>query len=339
MHSIRTGTVFVIVVKETTILNTDTLIEIQPLQAPGVKPVVEKLTGRLNIEEKLGRFQLNSVFTSAFSFHQAKLSFCQETQLRANEVPTNKFGLAVLLEGRNDATFGDIQIKAEQGQSVFTFNAGLPEQHVFHAHEETRVMYFEVSPEYFHNTFFDDDHDQNPALQKLRDRLERNEFTAHSTSTSAMQRRIIHDITHCPLDGSLGKLMLEASLQQMFALQLAEMMKDHSRRSRLSTRDREIIHAVKHHLQSTFSEDHSLLDLSRRFGLNQNKLKTGFREEFGVPVIEYLFQLKMDHAKMLLCSYGANVSEAASAVGYRHAHHFATAFKRKFGFSPSRLRG
>lgn len=334
----RTGTVFVTNVKGSTILNTDTLIEIQPLKGPESAARVERLTGKLNIEEKLGIFQLDSVFAPAFSFHQAKLSFRYETLLRANESPKNRFGLAVILEGRGDATFGDTEVQAIAGQSVFTYNAGLNEKHVFHAHESTRVMYFEVSPEYFFHTFLDDDLQTNISLQKLRDRLERNEFVVHNASTSALQKRIIHDINQCPLGGSLGKLMLEASLQQMFALQLADMMKEQRRQSRLGARDREIIHAVKHHLQSTFQEDHSLLELSRKFGLNQNKLKTGFREEFGVPVIEYLFQLKMDHAKMLLSHHGVNVSEAACAVGYRHAHHFATAFKRKFGFSPSTLR-
>ena len=153
-----------------------------------------------------------------------------------------------------------------------------------------------------------------------------------------MQQRIIHDINNCPLDGSLGKIMLEASLQQIFVLQLAEMMKEQCSQSRLSARDREIIHAVKKHLHSTFQDDHSLLDLSRKFGLNQSKLKRGFREEFGMPVIEYLYQLRMEHARAMLCRQGVSVTEAAVAVGYRHAHHFATAFKRKFGYSPSRMR-
>lgn len=324
--------------KKSTALNTNTLIEIVPLHEPEAAAIVQRVAGKLDIDEKLGRFQVDSVFASGFSFHQAKLSFNYETLLRASDAPEHRFGLAVLLEGGGDATFGDIELKTQAGQSVFTFNAGLREKHLFHAREATRVIYFEAAPEYFNNTFFDDDVETNSALLKLRDRLQGKEFIAHSSATSAMQQRIMHDIHNCPLDGCLGKLMLEASLQQMFALQLADMLRDQSNPSRLHSRDREIIHAVKHHLQSTFQEEHSLLDLSRKFGLNQSKLKTAFRQEFGLPVIEYLYQLKMDHAKMLLVEHNVSVSEAASAVGYRHAHHFATAFKRKFGFSPSRLK-
>jgi AraC-like DNA-binding protein len=51
-----------------------------------------------------------------------------------------------------------------------------------------------------------------------------------------------------------------------------------------------------------------------------------------------VFNLKMNYAHSLIFDKGKYVAEAAPIVGYKNANHFATAFKRKFGVSPSRLR-
>jgi AraC-like DNA-binding protein len=44
----------------------------------------------------------------------------------------------------------------------------------------------------------------------------------------------------------------------------------------------------------------------------------------------------MDKAKLLL-KEGKPVREVAFEVGYKNAHHFTTAFKKKFGYLPSKI--
>ena len=67
------------------------------------------------------------------------------------------------------------------------------------------------------------------------------------------------------------------------------------------------------------------------------KLKKSFKELFGIPVIEYLYNLKMEHARKMLYEQGMYVSEVSSIVGYKNPNHFSTAFKRKFGVKPSKV--
>ena len=133
--------------------------------------------------------------------------------------------------------------------------------------------------------------------------------------------------------------MLEGCLLQLIALQLYSIGDINAGRETLNGREREVMYAVKEYLEVNFTKDHSLLNLSREFGINQSKLQKNFKALFGVPVIEYVFNLKMQHAYTLLCDKGMYVAEVAPLIGYRNANHFATAFKRKFGVSPSRLRG
>ena len=95
---------------------------------------------------------------------------------------------------------------------------------------------------------------------------------------------------------------------------------------------------MKEYITVNFNDDHSIATLSRRFGINQTKLKKYFKELFGVPVIEFVFNLRMDHAQTLLYDHGMYVANVAPIAGYKNPNHFATAFRRKFGVSPSEIR-
>lgn len=80
----------------------------------------------------------------------------------------------------------------------------------------------------------------------------------------------------------------------------------------------------------------SLTELSRKTGLNDFKLKKGFKALFGHTVFGYLAELRMNLAHKLLKD-GRSVSEVAETVGYKNAHHFTAAFKKHFDMLPSKV--
>lgn len=80
----------------------------------------------------------------------------------------------------------------------------------------------------------------------------------------------------------------------------------------------------------------SLIELSRKTGLNDFKLKKGFKALFGNTVFGYLAERRMNLAYKLL-KEGLNVSEVAETVGYKNAHHFTAAFKKHFDMLPSKV--
>jgi len=100
------------------------------------------------------------------------------------------------------------------------------------------------------------------------------------------------------------------------------------------SRDEEALAAAASYLERNLDEDHSLAGLSRKFALNEFKLKRGFRERFGITVFGYLRQCRMDRARQLLLSRRYTVLEVANAVGYANPSHFARAFRGCFGLNP-----
>ena len=100
------------------------------------------------------------------------------------------------------------------------------------------------------------------------------------------------------------------------------------------SRDEEALAAAASYLERNLDEDHSIADLSRKFALNEFKLKRGFRDRFGITVFGYLRQCRMDRARQLLISRRYTVLEVANAVGYANPSHFARAFRGCFGLNP-----
>jgi len=78
----------------------------------------------------------------------------------------------------------------------------------------------------------------------------------------------------------------------------------------------------------------SLEELAKQVGLNIKKLKTDFKEFYGVPVFTFLLNYKMELAKKLLQEQKLNVNEIAINLGYSTSSHFIAAFKRKYKITP-----
>ncbi|MEM1369543.1 MAG: AraC family transcriptional regulator, partial [Cyanobacteria bacterium P01_H01_bin.15] len=79
----------------------------------------------------------------------------------------------------------------------------------------------------------------------------------------------------------------------------------------------------------------SLIELARLAGINDCKLKLGFRQVFGTTVFGYLHDCRMERSRQLLDAGEMTVAEAAQSVGYVNRSHFAIAFRKKFGLNPS----
>ncbi len=177
------------------------------------------------------------------------------------------------------------------------------------------------------------------------------ESSAFMASMAPGMNRIIEEMRNTPYKGKLKGLFLEAKAVELFLMQVDQLDRlryragigvaaDGSLGSKAlrNPSDIEALHAVREYMDTNYDQSCSILDLSRKVGINQMKLKTGFKELFQTTVFGYLSDLRMQEAKRLLLDHNLPVAEVADKVGYKHPHHFTAAFKRKFGVTPSALK-
>ena len=72
-----------------------------------------------------------------------------------------------------------------------------------------------------------------------------------------------------------------------------------------------------------------------RFGYTYHYICKLFKDTYGISPGAYLFSKRMDHALRCL-SEGKRVSEVSHLLGYSSPYNFSRAFKKHFGYPPSR---
>jgi len=150
---------------------------------------------------------------------------------------------------------------------------------------------------------------------------------------------IINEMKRSPYSGYLKGVYLEAKAIELFLLQVKQLDQQTAvKQSKLKPADVERLHAVKEHIDLYYDQPCSITGLARMTGINQMKLKNGFKELFQTTVFGYLNDVRMQEAKRLLLDEKLYVNEVADRIGYKHAHHFSIAFRKKFGALPGSLK-
>lgn len=152
----------------------------------------------------------------------------------------------------------------------------------------------------------------------------------------------IYDFINCPYKGSLATAYKDNIVLNLLIHQLAAFTKDETAggtpETKLSKSDIDLLNDIKRYIDEHFLEVGSLQQLTRKFCINSFKLKYGFKQLFSNPVMKYIDEHKMNHARTLLQQGGVAINDIADELGYQHYNNFSTAFKRKFGYSPAAIR-
>ena len=170
---------------------------------------------------------------------------------------------------------------------------------------------------------------------KLTKPLSFTQEMSHTTFQAAEQ------ILNCPYQGVTRQLYLESRALELIALQLplrSSKSRVASSNCILKADDVDRIHYAREILLSNLENPPSLLELAQQVGLNDYKLKRGFRQVFGTTAFGCLYHHRMERARRLLETNYSTVTEVAQAVGYTSATSFSAAFKKKFGMSPRRYK-
>jgi AraC-like DNA-binding protein len=163
----------------------------------------------------------------------------------------------------------------------------------------------------------------------------------------------VQEIVTCPYQGFEKRLFLQGKVHDLIGLQLMAMLRDSchdpsGNRGRLPVPHRlkpetiARLHQAKDILAVQLQQPPSLSTLAQQMGMSERTLQRGFRTLFNTTVMDYLTQQRLERAEQLLRQAATDglpstrtVTEVATMVGYGNMGHFAAAFKRRFGITPS----
>jgi AraC-like DNA-binding protein len=102
--------------------------------------------------------------------------------------------------------------------------------------------------------------------------------------------------------------------------------------------DIQYIRQAKAILTENFDRPITIPQLAKKAGINEAKLKKGFKDLYGQSIHDCLQQLRIDKAKHLLTTTNITVTDISFYVGYSQHNHFITLFKRVVGAPPAEWR-
>ena len=185
--------------------------------------------------------------------------------------------------------------------------------------------------------------DINPLVNQFIDKIVNGQSAILSdrwgTVTATIQKTIFA-MMHHPYQGRMAEIYLMSKVMELLVLCIDNYQKinrTHFAHIK-SAVDQERIMLARDILADHLDNPLRLSELAKKVGLNEFKLKHGFKELFGTTPFRYLTQLRLDHAKFYLESGDLTIDQIATKLGYSSTPHFHQQFKRQYGVTPNSIR-
>ena len=158
---------------------------------------------------------------------------------------------------------------------------------------------------------------------------------------AAEELSVAAEVIDCARAESAPRIHLESRIMGLFSLILDRFQADEGAQPkmlRVTERDRRLLAQVHELLQIRFTEPPTLHQLARQFGINRNKLCSGFQLLYGATIYDFCRDLRLHKAQQLLADPRLSLTDIAFSAGFGSASAFSTAFARRFGAPPSHYR-
>lgn len=185
--------------------------------------------------------------------------------------------------------------------------------------------------------------ESNDILKSFVDRMSHQQAVVLSPMSGiidASLARSIDEVVNCKYSGGLKKTFLLSKCLEILVLQAESFARMNNPTYSYARRpdDIEKFEFVRKYMVEHMDMPPSLSELARLAGLNEYKLKRGFRELYNSTVFGFLADYRLNVAKQRLESNWQSIAEIAYDLGYSSPQHFSKAFKEKFGHAPKAFR-
>jgi AraC family transcriptional activator of pyochelin receptor len=165
-------------------------------------------------------------------------------------------------------------------------------------------------------------------------------FSEHWGAVDPSIQEVIYQIINSRYSGDLQKLfLLSKSIELLVLCADSCSQAANSKIQYLKNRtDKEKILAVRDLINERLQCPPNLSEIARIVGLNEYKLKRGFKETFNHTVFGYLIEQRLLLARQHLLDSAKTAAEISIDLGYATPQHFNNAFKKRFGITPALVR-
>jgi AraC-like DNA-binding protein len=201
----------------------------------------------------------------------------------------------------------------------------------FFGSEET-LMVLDLPVDLLHQLVLDQDLNVSDEQKNFLQSHMIHKLSANSSQVESCLDQIVETMEH----GTLSPLLLQSK-----KLELLSTYFDHSESKKQYvcpflnfTENVDKVREAKRLLLEDLQVSIPIKELSRKVGLNENHLKSGFKEIYGKPIYQYYKSFKNEWARRKLEDENMSIHFLASELGYSNVSHFIESFKKQHGITP-----
>ncbi len=180
-----------------------------------------------------------------------------------------------------------------------------------------------------------------PVIEAFTEHTKRNSvyfLTGEPQRLSLSMHTIINRIIHSPYTESV-RPFFEENLNKLIDLVLYSITPCVRENTiNYSVDDMELVYRAKEFIDAHLDHHFSIMEIAKKVGLNERKLKNGFKEVYKAGLYGYLKRQRLERAKTMLANTKKAVKEIARKSGYRNTSNFSAAFKKEFNLPPAKWR-
>jgi AraC-like DNA-binding protein len=198
--------------------------------------------------------------------------------------------------------------------------------------EEKGVLYWLLIEVPFDKRFFQFDKSESAAFIDAMMNLPRRHFKGSSDMKKTLESIIETTKGEC---NKMRKIILE-NLIISFLIQVIEAAAITA--DSLNGMSENLI-KIEEFIADHYKEALSIEVMASMLNLSESRFKSWFKEQFGVPPLEFILRRRIEEAKKIMQSQKyLNISAIAYDLGFSSPQHFATMFKRYTFLSPKEFK-
>lgn len=148
------------------------------------------------------------------------------------------------------------------------------------------------------------------SAKKHRSFYEYYDFTSRLNAITA-------DILRTPLQGAPRVAYIESMCMELLCHSLDYVLRQDGGDAalRISSSEREALNKAKEFLLEEYANPPTVLELSKRIGINRNKLYYGFKQLTGKPISQFIQETRLEEGRRLLRQTDLRISEVSQSRG------------------------